>query len=280
MSIPCAAQLLLPVPMADVNQPEKRKKKSKGANKTKRARTNTNPELSTSSQKYWRRRHDFFWRFDEGIQVDEEGWYSVTPEIVAEDTALRIAQLYNRGQGSTSYDYGHLCVVDAFCGVGGNTIKFASWCEHVIAIDIDPGRLKMAQHNAKIYGVADRIEFVLGDFYQLAPMLQADVVFLSPPWGGPEYTSAPIFDLDSMPFHSAREWLDRARLVSENIAYFMPRNCDPYQLADLFPEARCDIELNYTSGFFKAITAYYGDLALFGSSEPRGLVPSCTELRQ
>ncbi|KAJ2615550.1 Trimethylguanosine synthase [Coemansia sp. RSA 1365] len=262
--------------MADKNQPEKRKRQSNGENAPKRARANVNPEVSASSQKYWRRRHDFFWRFDEGIKVDEEGWYSVTPEIVAEDTALRIAQLYNRSRDNTDDRYGRLCVVDAFCGVGGNTIKFASWCEHVIAIDIDLGRLEMARHNAQIYGVEDRIEFILGDFYQLAPMLQADVVFLSPPWGGPEYTSAPIFDLDTMPFHSAREWLDRARLVSNNIAYFMPRNCNPQQLADIFPDVPCDIELNYTNGFFKAITAYYGDLALFGSSEPRELLP-CTD---
>ncbi|KAJ2365728.1 Trimethylguanosine synthase [Coemansia sp. RSA 2610] len=226
-------------------------------------------------QKYWRQRHNYFWKFDEGIQIDEEGWYSVTPEIVAEDTAARIAQLHNDKSAQIQDDmgFGRICVVDAFCGVGGNTIKFATWCEHVIAIDIDRDRLEMARHNARIYGVEDRIEFIHGDFYQLAPGLAADVVFLSPPWGGPEYIGSEVFDLDSLPVHTAREWLDRARMVSENIACFMPRNCDPRQLADLYPEAPCDVELNYTNGRLKAITAYYGDLALFGSSEPRELAP-------
>ncbi|KAJ2584326.1 Trimethylguanosine synthase [Coemansia sp. RSA 1836] len=223
-------------------------------------------EMPVALEKYWRGRYNFFWRFDEGIAIDEEGWYSVTPEAIAEDTAERIAQLHNKQLPSPSKkratDYGRICVIDAFCGVGGNAIKFAEWCECVIAIDIDPGRLEMARHNAEIYGVADRIEFVLGDFYQLAPMLKADVVFMSPPWGGPEYTSAEVFDLDMMPFHSAQEWLDRARMVSKNIVYFMPRNCDPVQLADLYPGAPCEIELNYTRGFLKAITAYYNDMAL------------------
>ncbi|KAJ1663985.1 Trimethylguanosine synthase [Coemansia sp. RSA 1813] len=233
----------------------------------------TTPEgqvLPAELKKYWRSRHRFFWRFDEGIQIDEEGWYSVTPEVIADDTALRVAQLHNDRHSEP--DYGRICIIDAFCGVGGNTIKFAEWCEHVIAIDIDPQRLEMARNNAVIYGVADRIEFILGDFYQLAPTLKADVVFMSPPWGGPEYTDASVFALDSMPFHSAQEWVDRARLVSANIAFFMPRNCDPLQLADLVPDVPCDIELNYTSGFFKAITAYYGDLALFGSSDPQQLL--------
>lgn len=58
----------------------------------------------------------------------------------------------------------------------------------VIAIDIDPAKVEMARHNAAIYGVADRIEFIVGDFLQLSESLRADVVFLSPPWGGPSYS--------------------------------------------------------------------------------------------
>ena len=46
--------------------------------------------------------------------MDEEGWYSVTPERVANQIAERCR-----------------CdvVVDAFCGVGGNAIAFAQTCE-------------------------------------------------------------------------------------------------------------------------------------------------------
>ncbi|KAJ2779405.1 Trimethylguanosine synthase [Coemansia javaensis] len=253
-----------------------KRRKPKGQEDSDTFTTPDGRVLPASVQKYWQWRHHLFWRFDEGIEMDEEGWYSVTPESIAEHTAMRVAQLYGAGAGAGAGDgaepgYGRLCVVEAFCGVGGNAIKFASWCEHVVAIDVDARRLAMARHNAQIYGVADRIEFVLGDFYALAPMLRADVVFMSPPWGGPQYTDADVFDLDALPFHTAREWLDRARLVAPNVAYFLPRSCDPHQLAALWPEAPCDVELNYTNGFLKAITAYYGDLALVGRSEPRVL---------
>lgn len=60
-------------------------------------------------------------------------------------------------------------------------------------------KLECAKHNAEIYGVADRIEFIQGDYLALAPSLKADVVFLSPPWGGPEYLEADVFDLQKMP---------------------------------------------------------------------------------
>ena len=58
-------------------------------------------------------------------------------------------------------------------------------CERVIGIDIDASRLSLAAHNARVYDVSDRVQWLHGDFMALAPHLRADVVFLSPPWGGP-----------------------------------------------------------------------------------------------
>ena len=60
---------------------------------------------------------------------------------------------------------------------------------------MDPTRLALAKHNAAVYGVDDRIEFVLGDFFHVAKDLKADAVFLSPPWGGPEYLNQKVFKL-------------------------------------------------------------------------------------
>jgi trimethylguanosine synthase len=65
----------------------------------------------------------------------------------------------------------------------------------VIAIDNDLTRLRLARHNALQLGVADRIEFILGDYTDFARSWSknrqytgkgsdmVDVVFLSPPWG-------------------------------------------------------------------------------------------------
>lgn len=43
---------------------------------------------------------------------------------------------------------------------------------HVVAIDIDPRKIGFAINNAKIYGVEDNIDFIVGDFFQLAPFLK------------------------------------------------------------------------------------------------------------
>ena len=77
--------------------------------------------------------------------------------------------------------------MDAFCGPGGNAIQLALHSPHVIAIDLDARKLDLAAHNAEVYGVRDRIEFIHGDALHVMSMLSAqgrkvDSVLLSPPW--------------------------------------------------------------------------------------------------
>ena len=66
------------------------------------------PPFSPKLRKYWLQRFDLFSRFDEGCQLDAEGWYSVTPEAIAQHQAQRCASRL---------------LIDAFAGAGGNTIQ-------------------------------------------------------------------------------------------------------------------------------------------------------------
>uniref|UniRef100_A0A2A4JZ60 Trimethylguanosine synthase n=1 Tax=Heliothis virescens TaxID=7102 RepID=A0A2A4JZ60_HELVI len=195
--------------------------------------------------KYWKKRHSLFHRFDEGIMLDRESWFSVTPENVA----WHIANKY-------VYDV----VLDAFCGAGGNTIQFAHTSKKVIAIDIDPHKITMAKHNATVYGVADRIEFLVGDFFELAPNLKADMVFLSPPWGGPNYSDNHEYDLETMlEPKPASELMKVARTISSNIAFYLPRNSRPDQILSLAKDVggTVEIEQSFLDRRFVAITAYF-----------------------
>ncbi|KAI8348269.1 RNA cap guanine-N2 methyltransferase-domain-containing protein [Blakeslea trispora] len=197
-------------------------------------------------QKYYYQRYTYFSLFDQGILMDKEGWFSVTPEKIAQHIARRC-------QSDV--------IIDAFCGCGGNAIQFAFTCERVIAIDLDPVKLHCAKKNAEIYGVADRIEFILGNFFDLAPTLKADTVFLSPPWGGPSYLAEDTFDLKTMIPGDGLNIFEIASKITHNIAYFVPRNTDPQQLAQLAgPGNTCEIEQNALRGKVKALTVYYGDL--------------------
>ena len=129
--------------------------------------------------KYWAQRYRLFSMYDDGVKLDQESWYSITPEKIAEHIAERCRFKF-ANEISTSKVIFSRCdvIVDGFCGVGGNAIQFAFTCERVIAIDIDPTKIELARHNAAVYGVADRIEFIVGDFFKVVPTLQVCCVII------------------------------------------------------------------------------------------------------
>lgn len=171
-------------------------------------------------------------------------------------------------------------------------------------------RLALARHNAIIYGVADRIEFILADYlsfsqsYLSLPSHQQsrkiDVVFLSPPWGGPSYLSGspaealaatsvkpgdaaqeapvpveahPEYHLaDIQPIHGA-ELFALSRRLTPNIAYFLPRNTNLTEISDLVRvegadhqgdkterEEAVEVEEEWMGTKLKALTCYFGGL--------------------
>lgn len=98
-----------------------------------------------------------------------------------------------------------LIMLDCFAGIGGNAIAFAlSGYKRVYAIDKNLAAIRCAEHNAKLYGVQDKITFFHGDCFELlgldggksgkeVPALKsliekAGIIFGSPPWGG-EYSN-------------------------------------------------------------------------------------------
>ncbi|XP_073348246.1 trimethylguanosine synthase [Pagrus major] len=253
--LPCVEipEFLLPDP-PEGSREQRRKDGKKTKKKNKRGRKQQVPaEMAAEPElaKYWAQRYRLFSLFDEGIKLDREGWFSVTPERIAEHIALRVEHSFSDSQ----------LVIDAFCGVGGNAIQFALTGKRVLAIDIDPVRLDLARHNATVYRVADRIDFVQGDFLQLAPRLRGDVVFLSPPWGGPDYLTAEVFDIKTMMEPDGFEIFRLAKLISDNIVYFLPRNADMDQVASLAgPGGKVEVEQNLLNNKLKTVTAYFGSL--------------------
>ena len=72
-----------------------------------------------------------------GVKLDEESWYSVTPERIARHITQRCVQQ------SITYGLPLDTVMDCFSGCGGNTIPFA-YCKRVkkvLSVDIDQVKL-------------------------------------------------------------------------------------------------------------------------------------------
>ena len=116
-----------------------------------------------------RDRRRLFSRWYEGVQADDEGLFSITPEALATEMV--------EGVSGT--------VLDATCGVGSLAIAAARAGARVVASDTSQARLDMAGHNAGLYGV--ELELRRGPASRVVAEVEHDVLLLDPPWGGRDY---------------------------------------------------------------------------------------------
>ena len=210
---------------------------------------------------YWTQRYRLFSRYGHGIWMTPNAWFEVTPEAVATYSPppplarLPVTEAVHPCRKIANHMFPSspvaasqrgVVVVDAFCGVGGSSIQFAlsPAVARVVAVDWSADAIACARHNAAVYGVAHKIEFVCADFFALVDerwgsgvtgsgLHEITAVFVSPPWGGPSYRDYSVFDLHTMKPYNLRCIFDKARVVSPNIALYLPRTSDLNQLAGL-----------------------------------------------
>ncbi|EXJ53820.1 hypothetical protein A1O7_09156 [Cladophialophora yegresii CBS 114405] len=226
-------------------------------------------EVPWDIQKYWNQGYSIFSKYDDGIWMTDDSWYEVTHESVANTIAQHVAEAVPPGRP---------IIFDVMCGVGGNTIAFAlsgKW-KRVYAIEKDESTLRCAQHNAEIYGVADRITWLKGDCLKLLGLdggemdeqarsfntlaSKLGVIFASPPWGGPGYRDAEIFDLELMQPYSFSYLYESFKKLSPSVALYLPRTSDLRQIAKHVGEDKKNQIVHYcTRGSSRALCAYLGD---------------------
>ena len=103
------------------------------------------------------------------------------------------------------------------------------------------------------------------------------VIFLSPPWGGPGYLSAPEFRLRTMKIagRDGLELFHRGQCVAPHLIYFLPRNTPLAELAVLRSpmeggpsptqgaspgREEVYVERHHLNGKLKTVAAYFGPM--------------------
>ena len=184
-----------------------------------------NPQNFPEEEKnntYYVQRYYFFSLFDKGIQMDKESWYSVTPEEISEYISSIIPDAPNSS------------ILDGFCGCGGNVIYFSKYFKKVFANDLFESKINMTKNNAKIYECPDNIQYFNKDYFELnLDNEKIDYVFLSPPWGGPEYKKDKIYSLKKWMNPDVDKIIEKSLKFSKNIIFYLPRNTDLEELGNL-----------------------------------------------
>jgi predicted RNA methylase len=127
------------------------------------------PEEFVGLEKYWDQRFRLCSKFDKGIQLDRESWYSITPESIGRHVAKRCTEALNHAD--TSSNSHTATIVECFSGCGGTLITLAAEAKSismnltVIGVEMDPEKARMCLNNCKVYEVGKEVDVVCGDVY-------------------------------------------------------------------------------------------------------------------
>lgn len=119
------------------------------------------------------------------LVLDHEASYSVTDQVTADKITRSIRAVI---------DDPNATITDGTACVGGNTYSFAKSFIYVHAIEIDPLRHSYLSHNMSLLGLSN-VDCILSDITNDYQRRYQDIIFLDPPWGGPDYKQNPNIQL-------------------------------------------------------------------------------------
>ncbi|GAA5943664.1 RNA methyltransferase [Sporobolomyces koalae] len=269
-------------------------------------------QLPKELEKYWAQRYRLFSLFDSGCEMDREGWYSVTPENIAAQIAERcrsgvIVDAFC-GVGGNAIQFAFTCErVIAFdtsrvrLACAKRNAQIYGVADRITFIHADWVQWTkeyIEQKKKREIAEDDEIEVIFlsppwgGISYESVgttnttdatpqqnkrrrtePMTELSNVSPSTPVLSTATPATPsAYPLCALaPLHGA-ELFSLAAQVTPHIAYFLPRNVDLLEVANLSPlkpgereggkRERVEIEEEWMSGKLKAVTAYFGDLVV------------------
>lgn len=230
------------------------------------------PVKAEKLKKYWKNRKHLFSKIDgDHIYMTSELWFSVTPEDIARFLSQFVKACLPQAR----------CILDVFCGGGGNSIQFAKLFPRVIGIDNNMEHLYCTAMNSRAYNVEDHLWLRYGSWSQRFIKKNAswlhketiDCIFASPPWGGPQYLKANLYDLETMLVPMGiTSLLETFKQLSDNIIIFLPRNSNLNQLSQATlkvfgPNAKCKVLYIKQNGFMKGILCMWGEPFLYYQTE-------------
>jgi 16S rRNA G966 N2-methylase RsmD len=120
---------------------------------------------------------NFFPSNNDKILIDAVGKYSIS----LPDKSKVITNLISKQFNSTD-----ITITDAMACIGGDTLTFSQTFKKVNAVEMDLERYNYLVHNMEVFECKN-ITFFNKNYLEIFKELKQDVIYLDPPWGGPEY---------------------------------------------------------------------------------------------
>jgi hypothetical protein len=119
------------------------------------------------------------------LQTTEEGSYSITRRRDANRIMMFLESVLGQLDTKT--------ITDATACNGGDTLNFALKFKLVKSIEIRQENFNVLKHNVEVYNLSN-VELFHGDCTNILNW-KTDVLYIDPPWGGPNYKIHENLDL-------------------------------------------------------------------------------------
>ena len=148
------------------------------------------PEIEPALLKY----NDYFWKkifpTKQNTKINEYmlsniGSYS----IFYPNDADKVAKIIK------SFLPGKAIITDANANMGGASLAFTNYFDHVNSVEIIPFHCKILENNLKVYNASDKVTIHCVDYLDIGNKLEQDAIFFDPPWGGPDYKKKQLMDM-------------------------------------------------------------------------------------
>jgi len=180
------------------------------------------------------------------LKITNIGIYSITDP----ETAQRISETIKKKMKTKN-----LIITDATGNNGGNTINFAKNFKFVNSIEIVEDHCKVLDNNVKAFNL-ENVKIYCDDFIKIKDNLKQDVIFIDPPWGGPDYIKHEHLELELGDYKLAdlvNNLLDIVKLVVIKV----PRNYDFDNLKSKINKKASEIEIQSIFNKYTNKLSYY-----------------------
>lgn len=190
---------------------------------------------------------------------DEDGLRVINYPQVANYIAQRLA---NQSQSKV--------ILEICCGVGGTTVALAKEFEKVIAVDINPKRIKYAKKNIKNLGLTNKVEFITADIFDesILPLLlnsKIDIVHTDVEWTtSGNYGKDHAENLNSTSPSTTDLYDYMTKNVTKNICMRLPKSIKRNNFSNLVENI--EIQEVYKNHELKFLYTYTGDLVQIKNS--------------
>ena len=131
---------------------------------------------------------------NEKLKITNIGKYSITKPIHTSWIKTTIINFFKNKNINTK----SLNIIDSTACIGGDTISFSKYFNHILSIEKNKIHYNILKHNINVLQIKNT-KIVNNDFVTFIKnnhlYLKYDILFIDPPWGGPNYKQLKKIDL-------------------------------------------------------------------------------------